>query len=184
MWVCVCFCEPILSIFNEFHCQLCIQLCWPRPGLLKVRTPVRIRTGGEFNPDQRPPDISCARVSLRPPCGARGTHTHTHTHGCMNQCCRDYRLFCKTKHIATSEILDKPQISFSRIMSPVSPRKREAQAPPSFSTSRVSSIFKEPNRSRLLNEQVQNSVSKNLSLLTVWHMNMDVVLLQRVEICT
>ncbi len=125
MWVCVCFCEPILSIFNEFHCQLCIQLCWPRPGLLKVRTPVRIRTGREFNPDPPPPDISSARVSLRPPCGARGTHTHTHTHthGCMNQCCRDYRLFCKTKHIATSEILDKPQIPFSRIMSPVSPRK-------------------------------------------------------------
>ncbi len=47
-------------------------------GLLKVRTPVRIRTGREFNPD--PLDILSALVSLRPPCGARGTHTHTHTH--------------------------------------------------------------------------------------------------------
>ncbi len=31
-----------------------------------------------FNPD--PLDISSALVSLRPPCGTRGTHTHTHTH--------------------------------------------------------------------------------------------------------
>ncbi len=39
------------------------------------------------------------------------THTHTHTHGCMDQCCSVYRLFCscfQTKHIATSDILDKP----------------------------------------------------------------------------
>ncbi len=43
----------------------------------------------------------------------------------MNQCCSDYRLFCKTKHIATSDILDKPLISFNRIMSPVLPRKHE-----------------------------------------------------------
>ncbi len=94
-------------------------------GLLKVRTPVRIRTGRKFNPD--PLDISSALVSLRPPCGARvaHTHTHTHTHRRMNQCCSDYRLFCKTKHIATSDILDKPLISFSRLMSPVSPREHE-----------------------------------------------------------
>ncbi len=98
-----------------------------RSGLLKVR----IRTGREFNPDPPPLDISSALVSLRPPRGVRGTrththtHIHTHTHGRMNQCCSDYRLFCKTKHIATSDILDKPQISFSRIMSPVSPRERE-----------------------------------------------------------
>ncbi len=56
---------------------------------------------------------------------------HTHTSGRMNQCCSDYRLFCKTKHIATSNILDKPSILFSRIMSPVSPRKREVSPPPS-----------------------------------------------------
>ncbi len=31
--VCVCMCVSVslLSIFDEFHCQLCIQLCWPRP---------------------------------------------------------------------------------------------------------------------------------------------------------
>ncbi len=147
-----------------------------RPGLLKVRTPVRIRTGREFNPD--PLDISSALVSLRAPCGARGTHTHTHRR--MNQCCSDYRLFCKTKHIATSEILDKPLISFSRIMSPVSPREHEIS--PSWrrflhrqSYQRIQRT--EPNRSRLLNERVQNSASKNLLLLTVWHINMNVVLL-------
>ncbi len=50
------------------------------PGLLKVRIPVRIRTGREFNPDPPPLDISSALVSLRPPCGVRGAHTHTHTH--------------------------------------------------------------------------------------------------------
>ncbi len=32
--------------------------------------------GREFNLD--PLDISSALVSLRPPCGVRGTHTHTH----------------------------------------------------------------------------------------------------------
>ncbi len=121
---------------------------------------------------------------LRAACVA---HTHTHTHGRMNQCCSDYRLFCKTKHIATSDILDKPWLSFSRIMSPISPREREVSPlphpPQYFSNGRVSSVFKGPNRSRLLNERVQNSVSKNLSLLTVWHMNMNVVLLLRVEIC-
>ncbi len=53
------------------------------------------------------------------------THRHTHTLGRMNQCCSDYRLFCKTKHIPSSDILDKPLISFSRIMSLVSPRKCE-----------------------------------------------------------
>ncbi len=115
------------------------------------------------------------------------THTHSHSHGRMNQCCSDYRLFCKTKHIATSDILDKPWLSFSRIMSPISPREREVSPlphpPQYFSKGRVSSVFKGPNRSRLLNERVQNSVSKNLSLLTVWHMNMNVVLLLRVEIC-
>ncbi len=36
------------------------------------------------------------------------TRTHAHTHRRMNQCCSNYRLFCKTKHIATSNILDKP----------------------------------------------------------------------------
>ncbi len=62
---------------------------WPSmAGLLKVRTPVRIRTGREFNPDPPPLDISSTLVSLRPPCG--------HTHGRMNQCCSDYRLFCKS----------------------------------------------------------------------------------------
>ncbi len=75
-----------------------------RSGLLKVRTP--IRTGRELNSDPPPLDISSALVSLRPPCDVRGTHKHTHR--CMNQCCSDYRLFCKTKHIATSDILDKP----------------------------------------------------------------------------
>ncbi len=45
-----------------------------------------------------------------------------HTNRRMNQCCSDYRL---SKHIATSDILYKPLLSFSRIMSPVSPRERE-----------------------------------------------------------
>ncbi len=48
-----------------------------------------------------------------------------HTHGRMNQCCSVYRLFCKTKHIATSDIFYERLLSFSRIMSPVSPRERE-----------------------------------------------------------
>ncbi len=39
-----------------------------------------LRTGREFNPDPLPLDISNALVSLRPPCGTRGTQTHTHTH--------------------------------------------------------------------------------------------------------
>ncbi len=38
----------------------------------------------------------------------RSAHARTHAHGRMNQCCSVYRLFCKTKHIATSDILDKP----------------------------------------------------------------------------
>ncbi len=68
--------------------------------------------------------------------------------------------FCKTKHIATSDILYKPLVSFSRIMSLVSPRERGFAFPTqSFSTGRVSRVFKEPNRSRLMNERVQNSVS-------------------------
>ncbi len=134
-------------------------------GLLKVRTPVRIRTGKEFNPDPPPLDISRALVSLRPPCGVRcAWHTHTHTHGRMNQCCSDYRLFCKTKHIATSDILDKSYISFSRIMSPVSPREHEVSPPqrslsPPAELAAYSKNRTEPNRSRLLNERVQNSVS-------------------------
>ncbi len=66
--------------------------------LLKVRTPVRIRTGREFNPDPPPLRISSALVSLRP---LRGTQTHA---GAWTSV---YRLYFKTKHIATSDILDK-----------------------------------------------------------------------------
>ncbi len=128
-------------------------------GLLKVRTLVRIRTGREFNPDPPPLDISSALVSLRSPCGARGTHTHRR----MNQCCSDYRLFCKTKHIATSDILDKPYISFSKnYVTGFAPRARGFAAPPISPTSELAAYSKnrtELNRSRLLNERVQNSVS-------------------------
>ncbi len=90
-------------------------------------------------------------------------HTHTHTHVRMNQCCSDYRLFCKTKQIATSDILDKPLISFSRIMSPVSPCEREV-SPSRCSLSPLAELEAhsknrtEPNRSRLVKERVQNSV--------------------------
>ncbi len=48
-------------------------------------------------------------------------YTHTHAGAWTSV----YRLFFKTKHIATSDILDKPWLSCSRIMSPVSPRKRK-----------------------------------------------------------
>ncbi len=60
-------------------CHIYTLIVAYKPALLKVRTPVRIRTGREFNPD-RPP-----LVSLRPPCGARGTHT-TRAHGPVLQC--------------------------------------------------------------------------------------------------
>ncbi len=77
-----------------------------------------LRTGRELNPDPPQLRISSALVSLRPPCVA---HTHTER-GRMNQCCSVYWLFYKTKRIATSDIF---KLSFSRIMSPVSPRERE-----------------------------------------------------------
>ncbi len=70
-----------------------------RAGLLKVRTP----ESGVNSIRTRLHLIFQAHSDLRAVCVA-----HTHTHGRMNQCCSDYRLFCKTKHIATSDILDKP----------------------------------------------------------------------------
>ncbi len=96
--------------------------CGYTAGLLKVRTPDRegIQSGPTWY-------FKCTRITQTS--GWRAWNTHTHTHRCMNQCCSDYRLFFKTKHTATSDILDKPLISFSRIMSPVSLREREVSPP-------------------------------------------------------
>ncbi len=110
----------------------CIKQGFSKSGL---RNSIRTHLHLIFQAHSYHSDLRVARVA------------HTHTHRRMNQCCSDYRLFCKTKHIATSYILDKPLILFSRIMSPVSPRERGFAFPTQlFSTGRVSSVFKEPNR--------------------------------------
>ncbi len=82
------------------HADNCIAQRFSKSGLWTRR---------ELNPDQPRLRISSALVSLRPSCVAHTqTHAHTHARGRMNQCCSVYRLFCKTKRIATSNILDKP----------------------------------------------------------------------------
>ncbi len=110
--------------------------------LLKVQTPDRegIKSG--------PASTSYfKRISLRPPCVA---HTHTHA-GAWTSVAVFYRLFCRPKRIATSNIWINRMLSFSRIMSP----RGFAFPTQSFSTGRVSSAFKEPNRSRLVNEKLK-----------------------------
>ncbi len=58
---------PSTNLMPSTHPFLCARDClYPKAGLLKVRTPVRIRTGREFNLDPPPLDISSALVSLRP----------------------------------------------------------------------------------------------------------------------
>ncbi len=85
-----------------------------------------IRTGREFNPDP----ASTWYITQTFVWHAWHTHTHTHTGAWTMQCLQTLLLLFQTKHIATSDILDKPELSFSGIMSPVSPREREVSTPP------------------------------------------------------
>ncbi len=75
--------------------------CWQQysPELLKVQTPDRegIKSGPASTSYFKRTCIT--QTSVRGP-HAR-THTRTHARGRMNQCCSVYRLFCKTKRIAT-----------------------------------------------------------------------------------
>ncbi len=71
--------------------------------LLNVQTPVQIWR--EFNLDPSS-TWHFKRTRITQTSVRRAWYTHTHA-GAWT-CCSVYRLFCKTTHIATSNILDKP----------------------------------------------------------------------------